>query len=226
MRADTESPRLGGFNPCRGLPQLKSFGGLLIDRLPELVVHASAPDVVLNLHLVRRVLSRPSGEGRVGERRVSAEVGVEEFALDRPAVAQRVFDAATDCVTAASLALLVAGCYRIDRVPFRGVDFCPRAAAGHVDHRPVPKPPEVGQAESAAGGDEPALLGFLDPGRETKLESLARLVDRGAVALDAEHPRAPLPVAAELAAADEVGYVEAIGTLANDGAGGTVELLA
>src|SRR5216683_3064379 len=55
MRADTESPRLGGFNPCRGLPQFKSFGGLLIDRLPELVVHAGAPDVILDLNLARAV---------------------------------------------------------------------------------------------------------------------------------------------------------------------------
>src|SRR5260370_38006250 len=129
MGGDKGRPGVGGLNACRGLPQLKSFGGLLIDRLPELVVHASAPDIVLNLHLVRRVLSRPSGEGRVGERRVSAEVRVEEFALDRPAVAQRVFDAATDCVTAASLTLLVAGCYPTDRGPFRRVDFCTRAAA-------------------------------------------------------------------------------------------------
>src|SRR5258708_39587595 len=113
MRADTESPRLGGVNPCRGLPQLKNFGGLLIDRLPELVVHASAPNVVLDLNVVRRVLSpgaeQPGGEGRVGERRVRAEVGVEKFALDRPAVAQRVFDAAADGPTAASLALLMPG---------------------------------------------------------------------------------------------------------------------
>src|SRR6266478_1152678 len=104
MRADTESPRLGGFNPCRGLPQLKSFGGLLIDRLPELVVHAGAPDVIVDLDLAR--LDAIRAEGRAGERGVRAEVGVEKFALDRPAVAQRVFDAAADGVTAARIALL------------------------------------------------------------------------------------------------------------------------
>src|SRR5260221_4883978 len=226
MRADTESPRLGGFNPCRGLPQLKSFGGLLIDRLPELVVHAGAPDVILDLDVAR--LDVCGGERRAGERGESAEVGVEKFALDRPAVAQRVFDAATDGPTAAGVALLMACALRSGGQPFGGVDFCPGAAAGHVQKRLVPKPPEVGQAESAACGDEPALLGFRDPERvrprnRLKLDSLARLVDRGAVALDAEHPCAPLPVAAELAAADEARQVEALG---NGGAVAISEVLA
>src|SRR6266436_3424513 len=135
MRADTKNPRLGGFNPCRGLPQFKSFGGLLIDRLPELVVHAGAPDVILDLNLARAVQ-----RGRV----VRTEVGVEKFALARPAVAQRVFGAAASGPTAAGRALLAAGKDRIDGVPLRGVDFCPGAAAGHVQKRPVPKPPEVG----------------------------------------------------------------------------------
>src|SRR5262244_10716 len=40
--------------------------------------------------------------------------------------------------------------------------------------------------------------------------------------LDAEHPRAPLPVAAELAAADEARQVEAIG----NGVAGSIEVLA
>ena len=40
---------------------------------------------------------------------------------------------------------------------------------------------------------------------------LARFVGCGPVALDAEDPRAPLPVAAELAAADETSQIEGVG---------------
>src|SRR6266540_5335263 len=182
--------------------------------LPELVVHAGAPDVVLELDLARRDVARGEGTGR--ERVVVIKLDIQKFALDRPAVAHRVFDAATDGPTAAGVALLMACPLRIGSQPFRGVDFCPGAAAGRVHKRLVPKPPEVGQAESAAGGHEPALLGFRNPERvrprnRLKLESLARLVDRRAVAFDAEHPRAPLPVAAELAAANEARQVEALG---------------
>src|SRR5262249_34930438 len=106
---------------------------------------------------------------------------------------------------------------------FRGVDFCPCAAAGYVDHRLVPDRP----AEPAASGREPALLGFRNPERvrprnRLKLESLTRLVDRGAVALEADHPRPELPIAAELAAADETRQVEAVG----NGGAETVEVLA
>src|SRR5262249_31512532 len=83
------------------------------------------------------------------------------------------------------------------------------------DHCLVPKPPKVGQADLGARGHKPALLSLRNPERirprnRTKLEVLAGPVGRGAVALDAEHPRAPLPVAAELAAADEAREVEVV----------------
>src|SRR5262249_15803071 len=95
------------------------------------------------------------------------------------------------------------------------VDFCPRTAASHVDHCLVPKPPKVGQADLGARGHKPALLSLRNPERirprnRTKLEVLAGPVGRGAVALDADHPRAPVPVAAELAAADEAREVEVV----------------
>src|SRR5262249_12599968 len=107
---------------------------------------------------------------------------------------------------------------RITGVPFRHVDLCPRAAAGDVHERIGPKPPEVGQAEPAARGYEPALLRFRNKGGaarderiEGPLELLAGLIGCGPVALDAEDPRAPLPVAAECAAADEARDIEAVG---------------
>src|SRR5262249_37488509 len=210
-----KSPRPGGFNPYRGLSQ-----ELLKGSLPELVVHAGAKDVVLEPDFTGRGVNRREGAGR--ERREVVELHIEVFALDRPAIAHRIFDAAAHGPAAAGIALLVAGTDWTGSVggehPLRGVDLRPGGAAGGVDHRLVPKPPEVGQAEPAARGDEPALLGLRNPvhlGREEwhepGVEGLTRLVGRRPIALDAEHPHAHLPVAAALEAADEARYVERVG---------------
>src|SRR6266498_1420908 len=186
--------------------------------LPELVVHAGAPDVVLELDLSRRDVARGEGTGR--ERVVVIKLDIQKFALDRPAVAHRVFDAATDGPTAAGVALLVAALdwSRAAEEPFRGVDLGPGGAASDVDHCFVSPPaPEATQAEPAARGHEPALLGFRNPvhavrcqRHERNLGALTRLVGRRSVALDAEHPHAPLPVAAALEAADEARQVEGV----------------
>src|SRR5205814_9376527 len=120
------------------------------------------------------------------------------------------------CPAAASIALLMGGT-GIKAVPFRHVDFCPRAAAGYVQKRIGSPPAQAGQTESAASGYKPALLRFGNKGsaawndrHENRLESLAGLIGCGPVALDAEDPSAPLPVAAELAAADESREIEAV----------------
>src|SRR5262245_63402549 len=98
------------------------------------------------------ILLTPKG-GRV-ERGVVVEVDIEIFALDRPAVSERVFDAAAHGPTAARIALLMAGIEDGTEEEFGRVDFGPRAAAGHVDHRLIPP----GPAEPAARGHEPTLL--------------------------------------------------------------------
>src|SRR5205823_13441914 len=97
------------------------------------------------------------------------------------------------------------------------VDLAPCAASGYVQRRIGSPPAQAGQAESAAGGYKPALLGSRNKGgaarnmrHENRLESLAGLIGCGPVALDAEDPSAPLPVAAELAAADESREIEAV----------------
>src|SRR5262249_8853564 len=77
-------------------------------------------------------------------------------------------------------------------------------AAGHVQKRLVPKPAPAGQAEPAARGDEPTLLGLRNPvgpasaeeGHEAHFEILAFLVGRLAVAFVANDPHAGLIVAA------------------------------
>src|SRR5438876_9238615 len=56
-----------------------------------------------------------------------------------------------------------------------------------------------------------ALNSTREERHERTLEGLTRFVGRGSVALDAEHPRAPLPVAAALEAADEARHVERVG---------------
>src|SRR5215831_11766716 len=112
----------------------------------------------------------------------------------------------------------MAGWDRVADEELRCVDLCPRAAAGDIDERIGSKPPEVGQAEPAACGDEPTLLGLRNPvgpaaasnWHEGRLECLALFIGRRAVALDAEDPRAPLPVAAERAAADEACQIEIV----------------
>src|SRR5262249_46620614 len=155
-------------------------------------------------------------EGRRGERGVVVELDIEIFALDRPAVAERVFQAAAHRPTAAGVALLMAGAGLGADEKLGGVDLGPRTAAGHVQKRLVPKPAPAAQAEPAARGDEPALLSLRNPvgparaeeGHEAHLEILAFLVGRLAVAFEANDPHAGLIVAAALEAADEAGEVE------------------
>src|SRR4051794_32596559 len=116
--------------------------------LPELVVQARAPDVILELDGARRdVAGRGNRKGSSREGRVIVELHVEELALDRPAIADRVFESAAHGPTAAGIALLVTarGGKRAGK-EFRRVDLGPRAAASHVHHRLRAKPPEVGQA--------------------------------------------------------------------------------
>src|SRR5215470_11419569 len=81
------------------------FGGSL-DESPELVVHTGTEDVVIELDVDRCDVS--NREGRSGERGPVVELDIEIFALDRPAVAERVFKARTHCPTAAGSALLMA----------------------------------------------------------------------------------------------------------------------
>src|SRR5262249_19514098 len=181
---------------------------------PDFEVHARAEDVVIELDVARCDII--GSEGRRGERGVVVELDIEILALDRPAVAERVFQAAADRPTAAGIALLMAGGGLSADEKFGGVDLGPRTAAGHVQKRLVPKPAPAAQAEPAARGDEPALLGLRNPtspgraeeGHEAHLEILAFLVGRLAVAFEANDPRADLIVAAALEAADEAGEVE------------------
>src|SRR5215467_4419450 len=109
----------------------------------DLVVHAGAEDVVIELDAAR--CDVPSAEGRLRERGVVVELDIEIFALDRPAVAERVFPAGTHGPTGTSIALLMAGTRTANETGLRDckfgrVDLCPRSAAGHVRHRLVPKP--------------------------------------------------------------------------------------
>src|SRR5262249_38733333 len=155
-------------------------------------------------------------EGRRGERGVVVELDIEIFALDRPAVAERVFQAAAHRPTAAGVALLMAGAGLSADEKLGRVDLGPRTAAGHVQKRLVPKPAPAAQAEPAARGHEPTLLGLRNPvspgvaeeGHEANFEILALLVGRLAVPFEANDPHAALVVAAALEAADEAGEVE------------------
>src|SRR6516162_9600681 len=82
----------GGFNPAEGFLTQELWGAL--DESPEPIVHAGAEDVVIELDIARCDVSE--AEGRGAERGVVVEVDIEIFALDRPAVTERVFDAAAD----------------------------------------------------------------------------------------------------------------------------------
>src|SRR5215510_12350065 len=169
----------------------------------------------MELDVARRDVQAKASEGRSGECGVVVELDIEILALDRPAVAERVFPAAAHRPTAAGIALLMAGGVIGADEKLGRVDLGPRTAAGHVDHRLVPP----GPAEPAARGDEPTLLGLRNPvgpasaeeGHEAHLEILAFLVGRGAVDFDAKDPRADLIVAAALEASDEAGEIEVAG---------------
>jgi len=205
----------GGFNPAEGFLTQELWGAL--DESPEPIVHAGAEDVVIELDIARCDVSE--AEGRGAERGVVVEVDIEIFALDRPAVTERVFDAAADGPAAARIALLVAGTNEGTEEEFGRVDFGPRSAAGHVDHRLIPP----GPAEPGARGHEPTLLGLRNPvlpahaeeRREWHFLRLALFVGRGSVDFHAPDPCADLIVAAALEAADEAGEVEGVGNVAS-----------
>src|SRR5215831_15414825 len=209
MRTTKQKPRAKARGSCLTLCVDQSVPA-------KLVVHAGAEDVVIELDVARRDVQASASEGRSGERGVVVELDIEILALDRPAVAERVFQAAAHRPTAAGIALLMAGAGLGADEKLGGVDLGPRSAAGHVQKRLVPKPAPAAQAEPAARGDEPALLSLRNPvgparaeeGHEAHLEILALLVGRGAVAFEANDPHADLIVAAALEAADEAGQVE------------------
>src|SRR5215475_9514641 len=209
MRTTKQKPRAAARGSCLTLCVACSVPA-------ELVVHAGAEDVVIELDVARRDVQARSTEGRSGERGVVVELDIEILALDRPAVAERVFQAAAHRPTAAGIALLMAGGGLGADEKLGRVDLGPRTAAGHVQKRLVPKPAPAAYAEPAARGDEPALLSLRNPvgpavaeeGHEAHFEILAFLVVRLAVAFEANDPHAGLIVAASLEAADEAGQVE------------------
>src|SRR6516165_4467390 len=110
----------------------------------ELVVHAGAEDVVIELVVARREIQAETAEGRLRERGVVVELDVEILALDRPAVAERVLVAGAQRPTGAGVALLMAGAGLDADEKLGRVDFCPRSAAGDIHHRLVPKPAPAG----------------------------------------------------------------------------------
>src|SRR5262249_1153610 len=76
----------------------------------ELVVQPGALDIVPEFNLARCDIAewgRCEGSGR--ERVKVVELDIQKFALGRPAVTERVFDAAAHRPTAAGIALLMAG---------------------------------------------------------------------------------------------------------------------
>jgi hypothetical protein len=88
-------PSAGGFNPCRVLSYSRALGGSRRSMLPEFVVQADPRDVILELDGARDV-APGNGEGTICEGRVVVELHVEELALQRPAIADGVFDTAAD----------------------------------------------------------------------------------------------------------------------------------
>src|SRR6516164_10072468 len=178
----------------------------------ELVVHAGAEDVVIELVGARRDVQASASEGRLRERGVVVKLDIEILALDRPAVTERVLVAGAHRPTGAGIALLMAGAGLSADEEFGRVDLCPRRAAGHIDHRLVPP----GHAELAARGDEPTLLSLRNPvgppyageRHQAGFEVLALFVGRHTVDFGAKDPHAPLIVATALEAADEAGEVE------------------
>jgi hypothetical protein len=102
-------PSAGGFNPCRVLSYSRALGGSRRSMLPEFVVQADPRDVILELDGARMDVAPGNGEGTICEGRVVVELHVEELALQRPAIADGVFDTAADGPAGAGIALLMAG---------------------------------------------------------------------------------------------------------------------
>src|SRR5215469_13222983 len=99
----------------------------------DLVVHAGAEDVVIELGVARRDVQAKASEGRLRERLVVVKLDIEILALDRPAVTEGVLVAGTHRPTGAGIALLMAGARLSADLKFGHVDFGPRSAAGHID---------------------------------------------------------------------------------------------
>src|SRR5262249_51997673 len=108
----------------------------------ELVVHAELEDVVADPG-VDRGGSRKREAGV--EEGVGAEVDVEEFALYRPAVAERVFGANADSPTPDVLGCRNGRVERVAALPLGLLHPRPGAAAGHVPE------PLVGHSITQAG---------------------------------------------------------------------------
>src|SRR5262249_59976619 len=122
MSAKAKSPRQGVQSWTEGSFTQEPFGGSL-DESPELIVHAGADDVVIELDVARcDVLS---AEGRLRERLVVVKLDIEIFALDRPAVTERVLPAGAHRPTGAGIALLMAGARLSADLKFGHVDFGP-----------------------------------------------------------------------------------------------------
>src|SRR5262249_57187078 len=110
---------------------LKGCGGRLVEGLPELVVQASARDVVLQVDVEARGTpgwTTRRHAGATGERGPVAEVDIEELALGRPAVAQRVLEAAADGPAGTSIGLEHGVRYLSADDRKRAVDLRPRSA--------------------------------------------------------------------------------------------------
>src|SRR5215510_6939688 len=133
MRTTKQKPRAAARGSCLTLCVDRSVPA-------ELVVHAGAEDVVIELDVARCDIQASATEGRRRERGPVVELDIEIFAFDRPAVAERVFPADAHRPTAAGTVLLMAGAGLAADEKFGRVDLGPRTATGHVQKRLVPKP--------------------------------------------------------------------------------------
>src|SRR5215471_15861954 len=95
------APDNGRGTTIKQKPRARARGSCVIELVassvpaaPEPVVHAGAEDVVIELVVARRDVQALASERRRVERRVVVELDIEILALDRPAVAERVFPAA------------------------------------------------------------------------------------------------------------------------------------
>src|SRR5215813_12806993 len=98
MRTTKQKPRAKARGSCLTQSADRSVPA-------ELVVHAGAEDVVIELDVARCDII--GSEGRRGERGVFFELDLEILPLLHPAAAQRAFHPATNRPTAAGIALLM-----------------------------------------------------------------------------------------------------------------------
>src|SRR5258708_38817435 len=83
----------GGFNPAEGsLWRHRGELSQIVSVAPaELVVHADLEDVVPDLHVLADKCRVQGAVGARAEEALGPDVHIEEFTLDRPAVAEHVF---------------------------------------------------------------------------------------------------------------------------------------